>query len=106
MSKTIYLDPSKTADFEPSEGDARNGFWISPFEVPTSIYLRCESGFTDVRAVNFEYSGGETGDLWAELDDRDDPPIAVLRGRYSQKILQLTSGARYPSTNSKPSANG
>jgi hypothetical protein len=92
MSKTIYLDPSKTAEFEPSEGDARNGFWISPFEVPKSIFLHCDTGFGDVRAVTFTYTGGETGDTWTDLDDRDDPPILVRRGRSSQKILELTFG--------------
>jgi hypothetical protein len=92
MSKTIYLDPLKTAPFEPSEGDERNGFWISPFEVPKAIFLRCETGFTDVRAANFKYSGGETGEEWTALDDRSDPPITVRCGRYSSKILELTFG--------------
>ena len=44
MSKTIDLDPTKTADLEPFEGDERNGFWISPFEVPRKIFLTCRSG--------------------------------------------------------------
>jgi hypothetical protein len=92
MSKTIYLDPSKTAELEPSEGDDRNGFWISPFEVPRAIYLHCDTGFTDVRAARFAYSGGETGDRWTNLDERDDPPILVRRGRSSEKILELTFG--------------
>jgi hypothetical protein len=92
MSETIYLDPTKTADLEPEEGDRRNGFWISPFEVPNAIYLKCETGFTDVRAVKFEYTGGETGKDWSDLDERDDPPILVRRGRSSHKILELTFG--------------
>jgi hypothetical protein len=92
MSRTINLDPSKTAELEPSEGDDRNGFWISPFEVPKSIYLHCQTGFTDVRAVTFAYTGGEEGDAWADLDERSDPAIKVRRGQYSQKILQLTFG--------------
>jgi hypothetical protein len=92
MSKTIYLDPSKTAELEPSEGDERNGFWISPFEVPKAIYLRCETDFADVRSVRFEYSGGETGDVWMDLDERSDPPVTVRRGRSSQKIMELTFG--------------
>jgi hypothetical protein len=90
MSNTIYLDRNKTADLEPSEGDERNGFWISPFEVPKSFFLHCETGFKDIRAVTFKYPGGETGRDWASLDDRNDPAVLVRSGQQSQKILELT----------------
>jgi hypothetical protein len=90
MSNTIYLDPSKTAELEPSEGDDRNGYWISPFEVPKSFYLHCETGFKDVRAVSFKYAGGENGKDWTNLDDRTDPSVWIRSGQSSRKILELT----------------
>ena len=92
MSTTFYLDPRKTAPLEPSEGDERNRSWISPFDVPKSIWLYCDPGFSDVRGVRFDYTGGETGDSWEPLDDRDDPPVTIRPGRHTGKILELTFG--------------
>src|SRR5262249_19537124 len=49
-------------------------------------------GFSDIRTVQFDYSGGETGDSWISLDAREDPPIMVRFGRFTGKILELTFG--------------
>jgi hypothetical protein len=92
MSKTIELDPQRTAPLEPSEGDNRNGFWISPFEVPKKIFLNCGSGFSDILSARFEYAGSETGNTRFELDSRSDPAVLVRSGGYTGKILELTFG--------------
>jgi hypothetical protein len=92
MSKTIELDPRKTGPLEPSEGDDRNGSWISPFEIPRRIFLHCGSGFRNILAVRFEYAGGETGDTRRDLDDSNDPDVLIRFGRYSGKILELSFG--------------
>jgi len=96
MNGTIYLDPKKMAPLEPSQRDERNESWISPFEIPKSAHLFCEAGFADIRAVRFEYSGGETGESRMPLDERDDPAILVRYGRHSGKILELTFGRAIP----------
>ena len=92
MSKTLYLDPVKTAELEPSEGDERNASWISPFEIPRAILVHCETDFRDIRAITFKYIGSEKGTEWAELDARVDPPVHVRNGQFSHKIMELTFG--------------
>jgi hypothetical protein len=90
MDRTIHLDPDLIRPLEPSEGDARNGSWISPFDVPGRVHFR---GPDDaIRAVGLGYPGGETGDDRVDLDGRDDPPIVARIGRHSGKILELSFG--------------
>jgi len=92
MNTIIDLDPRRTAGLEPSDGDDRNGFWISPFEVPRKIFLHCAPGFRDIMAVRFEYAGGETGNARRNLDDRNDPDVLIRSGQSTGKILDLTFG--------------
>jgi hypothetical protein len=91
-NNVIELDPLRTAPLEPSDGDDRNGFWISPFEVPRKIFLHCGSGRSDILSVRFDYPGGETGDTRGDLDSRNDPEVLIRSGRYTGKILELNFG--------------
>jgi hypothetical protein len=94
MSNTAFaLDPQTTARYEQSEGaegDDRNAFWISPFEIPQQIFLDCGSGLSEIRSARFVYPGGETGEAQRRLDSRNDPEVEVLAGRHSGKVLELT----------------
>jgi hypothetical protein len=89
MTGSIYLNRSKTSQWEPSEGDDKNGSWISPFEVPRSIHLTSDPRFNCIRVVEFRYSGGETGNRREVLDDSDRPSVLIRSGRHSGKILEL-----------------
>jgi hypothetical protein len=93
MSELLYLDPAKVARYEPSEGDERDGWWISPFDVPKYIQMTVdEHGL--IRVIRFDYTGGETGDSRKRqaLDDEGNPDVLVLVGRYSGKILEMNFG--------------
>lgn len=89
MSKSIYLDPEKTALLEPFEGDIHNGSWISPFGVPRRILVWNSSIDGLFRTIRFEYSGGESGSLRASLDEETSPSIQILSGHLSGKIIEL-----------------
>jgi hypothetical protein len=90
MIRSIYLDRKKTAPLEPSEGDERNGSWISSFDVPQSIKIWGER--ESFSTIWFDYLGGETGDDRRPLDDQEDPSIQVRAGRHTGKILELNFG--------------
>ncbi len=78
---------------EPSEGDRRNGWWISPFDVPKYIQTTVDERNL-IRVIRFDYTGGETGDPRKRqaLDDEHNPDILVLVGRHSGKILEMNFG--------------
>jgi hypothetical protein len=97
MSDLVYLDPAKVARYEPSEGDDRDGWWISPFDVPKYIQTTVDEGDL-IRVIRFDYTGGETGDPRKRqtLDDENDPEILVFVGRYSGKILEMNFGRPIP----------
>jgi hypothetical protein len=90
MTKSIYLDSSKTALLEPHEGDSQNGQWISPFEVPIAVRLSAESPASKIRSIRFEYTGGETGEPWSTLDETGALPVRIRHGRHSGKVLEMT----------------
>ena len=91
MNNYISLNQSVMSDLEPSEGDDMNGNWISPFGVPKGIQI-WNDDHGNMRCVKFEYSGGEIGDSWEPLDDRDDPPVRVCVARHTKKIIQVIFG--------------
>lgn len=93
MSQSIALDPERMAPLEPSENEGPYTTWmISPFEVPKRLDLQCGTGFSDIRSIRFEYTGGETGEDWTPLDDRTDPDAVVRYARETRKILEMTFG--------------
>jgi len=89
MSQTIYLDPERTAVYEPREGDDRNGSWISPSNVPIAVNVGQVVGTAEIGVLIFEYRGGETDGGSRPLDGHSDPSILIKAGRFSGKILEM-----------------
>ncbi len=88
MSKAIYLDPEKTASYEPSEGDERNSSRISSFGVPRSVNVH-DTSANEILCLRFDYVGGEIGVGRRTLDQRNDPAILLLVGGLSGKIIEM-----------------
>lgn len=93
-SNTIYLDPEKTGPLEPSEGDARNSFWISPYDVPRYVHIIGNPSSRLIKAIRFEYTGGEIeATAKSQLNDLSHPRVLLGVGNFSGKIISMVFGS-------------
>ncbi|WP_165065637.1 hypothetical protein [Paludisphaera rhizosphaerae] len=95
MTRAIFIDPARTEKDRPAVGDRKNGFSISPFEIPYEMQVFGESSLDHVLSIRFSYPGGETGTTRSDIPSfgiESDVDIRIRSGRLSGKILEMTFG--------------
>lgn len=95
MTRAIFIDPARTEKDRPTVGDRKNGYSISPFEIPYEMEVIGDASLDQVRSIRFVYPGGETGTMRADIPSFGIDPgvdVRIRSGRLSGKILDMTFG--------------
>lgn len=87
MSTVLSLDSNRVSALEPTEGDERESFMLSPFAVPREMSVDVTA--KGVTVVRFKYSGGIVADSPEPLDDLANPRVTLVIGKPHQKVVAI-----------------